>query len=666
MSALGIRTARDALSVLFRHKGKMLLAFVALLGAAVAYGVLAPKTYRTEARLLIRLGRESLAVDPTAASLDRVSVSQSRTAEVQSELQILTSQDLVGQLVEDLGPEDVVGDAAATKAAAIQKVLRGMKAHVIEDSYSIEVSYEDSVPARAERVLDALIAGYMAKHAEVHRTSGSHEFFTRELSRLESDLAEKEGVLQQLRAKAGLVSESGRESPLVAQLQGIDAKIAELELEIAQLEAAEGSPEDAASVDPSLGAVVERLRDLRLQEIELLSKYPESNHFVVSMREMIAATEQMLEERRASAAVAAAARQKVLQKQRESVAGELAALGEATATLASAERELEQLRASYAKFAASAEQARIDRQLEAERISNVSVVQPAQLPLEPVAPKLSLCIAIGVLLGLFGAFAVATTAEVLDDSVRRPEDGASATGLTTVASVPLLPTAALRPPRVHKGKVSDALPNAPTESIPQLMRALAATGADRGNVIAVTGAHAGVGATSMASVLAADLARRGSGSVLLVDGNLTDADLSEDLDSAEHPGLGDALADIDAQAKVRIQRLAANRQFFLPSGTLRNGSTPVVSADRVERLLRVLKQNFDHVVVDLPPATDSTFAVSMARAADQVLLVASCGKTRQQVLRAARDALAAGGARTSGLVLNRRRFPIPRWLYRRV
>jgi uncharacterized protein involved in exopolysaccharide biosynthesis/Mrp family chromosome partitioning ATPase len=657
VASLGIRTARDALTVLFRHQGKMLVTFTVLLGAAVAYGLFAPKTYRAETRLLIRLGRESMSVDPAAAGGDRVSVSQSRAAEVQSELQILTSQDLVTDLVDRLGPAAVVGADDATRADAVQKIRGGMSSRVIEESYSIEAAYEDSVPERAERVLKELVDGYLDKHAKVHRTPGAHEFFGRELERLQKDLAAGEAELQQLRAAAGLVSPGGRESSLLAQLQDLDGKLAAIEIEIAQVRAADAAPENVASLDPSLAAVVTRLRELRLQEIELLSKYPENNRFVTSVREMIAGAGRMLEERRAAAEATAVARQAVLTRQRADVNAELLALGQSVARLAAVEREIAQLRDSHAKFAASAEQARIDRALEALRISNISVVQPAQLPLRPVAPKFALCVAVGILLGLFGAFAAATIAEVVDDTVRRPEDGANATGLASVAWVPDLPQSALLPPRVHDGKANEPLPGVEGEPAPQLMRNLTETSAGGGDAVITT---------SMAVVLAADLARRGRGNVLLVDGNLEDASLSRSLDAADQPGLGDVLAIRGERAKVRIQRLAAPRQLFLAAGTLRDGSAPVASGERIEQFVAWLRQNFSHVVIDLPPATDSPLAMALARAADQVLLVASCGSTRQQVLRAAHGSLAASGVRPSGVVLNRRRFPIPRWLYRRV
>jgi len=106
--------------------------------------------------------------------------------------------------------------------------------------------------------------------------------------------------------------------------------------------------------------------------------------------------------------------------------------------------------------------------------------------------------------------------------------------------------------------------------------------------------------------------------------------------------------------------------FFFPAGTLNNGSTPLVRHAWVEHFVMALRKNFRHVVIDLPSAPSGGVGVSLARSANQTLLVAEAGRTRGQVLRAARDALGAHGVIPAGIVLNKREFPIPNWLYRRL
>ena len=54
------------LRAFFRHKGKMALCFLLVLGTATAATIRAPRSYRSQARLFLRLGRENVTLDPTA------------------------------------------------------------------------------------------------------------------------------------------------------------------------------------------------------------------------------------------------------------------------------------------------------------------------------------------------------------------------------------------------------------------------------------------------------------------------------------------------------------------------------------------------------------------------------------------------------------------------
>ena len=66
---------------------------------------LSPKTYQSEAMLLVRLGRENVSLDPTAATGQTVNLSQNRENEIKSEMEILTSQALAEMVVDTIGYE---------------------------------------------------------------------------------------------------------------------------------------------------------------------------------------------------------------------------------------------------------------------------------------------------------------------------------------------------------------------------------------------------------------------------------------------------------------------------------------------------------------------------------------------------------------------------------
>src|SRR5439155_6681219 len=79
-----------------------------------------------------------------------------------------------------------------------------------------------------------------------------------------------------------------------------------------------------------------------------------------------------------------------LRAQLDQQRAEFKALNENTLRIARLEREFGLQESHYRKYAENLEQAQIDRALEVERISNISVVQPATLEIEPVQPRLLL------------------------------------------------------------------------------------------------------------------------------------------------------------------------------------------------------------------------------------------------------------------------------------
>jgi uncharacterized protein involved in exopolysaccharide biosynthesis len=97
------RSLRDFYYVLFRHKWKIVLFFLAVMATVTAGTYSAPEIYRAEAKLLVRIGRENVSLDPTATTGQTISIGQSRESEINSELEILKSRELAEKVVDTIG-----------------------------------------------------------------------------------------------------------------------------------------------------------------------------------------------------------------------------------------------------------------------------------------------------------------------------------------------------------------------------------------------------------------------------------------------------------------------------------------------------------------------------------------------------------------------------------
>ena len=158
---------------------------------------------------------------------------------------------------------------------------------------------------------------------------------------------------------------------------------------------------------------------------------------------------------------------------------------------------------------------------------------------------------------------------------------------------------------------------------------------DSGRVVAFVSANHGEGVTRTVSGLAAELARS-SKTVLSLDGSLHGSP------AAGMRGLDDSL---------RIDPIIL-------------GAPNLVEAETASTLIASLRQRYDAILLDCGSLESSSDLLRLAPLSDWVLLVVEAGRTGKiQIDRAARVISEAGGT-LAGCVLNKRRYPVPNWLYR--
>ena len=89
-----------------------------------------------------------------------------------------------------------------------------------------------------------------------------------------------------------------------------------------------------------------------------------------------------------------------------------------------------------------------------------------------------------------------------------------------------------------------------------------------------------------------------------------------------------------------------------------------INWDEVREKLANLAHGYHTVVLDLPPVNEASGSLGVARIGNAVALVVETERARWEVAHRALERLELGGANIAGVVLNKRRFPIPQWLYR--
>lgn len=321
---------------IWRAKWKILLFQMVTTAFCIGVILFWPRTYRSEARLFMQLGRESVAIDPTATTGQMVGVmNSSREDEIVTAMEVLRGGGMVSKVVEKLTPEIVLGiekpgevengekksegiihfareilgrfsrtlsqiDPLSDFERATILVAKSLKIDAERKSEVIVIEYEADSPTLAQAVVDAFITTYKEENARLHSTEGSQSFFDKQQERLANELQMTNSGLREAKNRMGLASIEGHRESLEARAREIAQSISETERSLIETEArvkklkAELStlPERISSLEvdkPNVATEQKstQLYALQLQEMEFKTKYAPDHPKMVAIRSQL-------------------------------------------------------------------------------------------------------------------------------------------------------------------------------------------------------------------------------------------------------------------------------------------------------------------------------------------------------------------------------------------
>jgi polysaccharide biosynthesis protein PslE len=243
----------EILEILFRNKAKIFFFPLIVFALTIAALLFLPRKYRSESKLFLQTGRESVGLDPTATMGPASALMQSnRDEEVKSALQVVGSRGVIAQVVDKLGPEfvlngpvdsdappslvtaklkeaigTVVGiiksiDPISDREEAIIEVEKNLNVHAERASMVIQVQYEAESPKQAQMVLDMLVEVYQAEHLRIHRNKQSGEFLADQRDLLLAQFKQAQDDVKNAKNRFGISSIDGRRQTLETRLQAIE------------------------------------------------------------------------------------------------------------------------------------------------------------------------------------------------------------------------------------------------------------------------------------------------------------------------------------------------------------------------------------------------------------------------------------------------------------
>ncbi len=675
------KSTHQVLYTMFRNKGLILGTFLAVLAVVAVVTLNTPKVYEAEAKLEVGVGRETMGLDPTLMDDRRLSVYQTREYEINQEVSELTSRAQIGEVVDILSPEFILGhtdrlgmsavsylgfppDSAAASAAsgaggppadrsllrdllarirpstplslreqALQRFKRSFSVSSAYNSSVISLSYRDATPQRAFLILKAMLEIHLRGRSQRPNTAESYSFFSEQTTRMAQELDKTEQQLKAMRARYGVVAISDQKNVLAQRLSTLQAARDDTQAEIAALRAQ--LPVMEKDLDPQF-----QVQQARLQSL--------------------------------------LARLQALEPQAQQVEAELNALNGVEFQIKELERSADIQDKNLRKYQENLELARINRALEREQITNLTIFQDSVPPEIPISPQTRRDILLGALLGLLAGLGLAFARETFDRTLKTPRDADAGKIAPSVAAIPLVAERTLsRVAREGKDGGTQANPRQVVswfEALPQVRESflylkddlLASIGRSQAPyILAVTSCRRGEGVSTVAAGLAWALAGFEQQKVLLVDASLHHP--GEDrFDGAPRP------AGLKELSLEQVKSLAGPRAGHQASREGQEGApeeeaalpSPFTHPLRFAGLLPTVKSyGYGMVVLDLPSIGEGSTVLKIASQADGILLVVQSEKVRQETALRIRDRAEKMGGRMVGLVLNKRRYYIPRLLY---
>jgi capsular exopolysaccharide synthesis family protein len=250
------------------------------------------------------------------------------------------------------------------------------------------------------------------------------------------------------------------------------------------------------------------------------------------------------------------------------------------------------------------------------------------------------CVVFGIALWEFRSRRVASLDEV-----------SQGLGLRLLGALPHMPTrvrARLAGPNAKQDQRWHAML---TESI-DVTRTLLLHDAQAGSlqVVLVTSATEGEGKTSLASQLAASLARAGRKTVL-VDCDLRKPAAHRLFDLPLEPGFSEVLRG-EIQLSGAIQPTRLSRLWLVPAGICDSHTTQALAQDTIPTLFQELRGQFEYVILDSAPVLPVADSLLLAEHVDGVIFSILRDESRLPRVHAAQQRLAGLGVRVLGAVIN--------------
>jgi polysaccharide biosynthesis transport protein len=680
------KSISSVLTILKRRSFPALLMFAAVLGGAYAYILTAPKMYESAIRLMVDEKRGT-SVSELGRDLTQVSTSPGNSP-LANQAEVVKSERVLQKALEIAFPQT---SPETSNSVTTKQLRRGLRVKVVPATNIIDLSYQSKDSQLAAKLLNSVAMAMIRDHVQTISSEATkiRQFLeTKELPKARQALMVAEMEESAYRQRTGIIAFDEQTKSLVQSLAALEdqqrtlgtqlqetrsrgesirritdtstlnnayttvrggqddelkklrAKLAESETKLieAQLKFTESSP-----LVIQLSEERDALRTLYSQELNRVSPNNQSNPNNNIADDQIS---QQLVSSLITSNIERAAIENKLTLVNASVSELKSRLNQLPAQqrpLTALTRKREETATSLKFLQDKLEEARI---AEAQKVSNILIIDPAKPATTPASPKIAVVLALAIAIGIVSAIALIILLEMLDNKLHDQDETEELIKLPLLGVLPRLPGKAvtLQPANFFFNEISFV------EPYRMLFKNLEFSTAENLHLFVVSSTISGEGksiVTSHLGAISAMLSRR----TLIIDADLRKPVQHQLFNLKPQPGIADVFDGTKSLTQA-IQQTEIENLWVLTCGNFYGSASQMLESLAMKRIITEASEHFDLVIIDTPPLTVCADAITLGRITEGLLLVTRPKVTVKEMLQRTITELSRIQIPVLGVVMN--------------
>ncbi|MEO8127366.1 MAG: polysaccharide biosynthesis tyrosine autokinase [Bryobacteraceae bacterium] len=571
---------------------------------------------------------------------------------------------------------DVTGaDSNAARSSEAEEepvILKELKVTRPANTYLLLISYRSKNPKLAADVANATARSYLEHTYDIRFKSSASlsTFMERQLAELKAKMERSSGALAEFERELNVINPEQKTSVLSARLLQLNTEYTNAQADRVRKESAYTSVAGGSLEAAQVSTQGESLRKLAEQMDQQQQKFVEvKSHFgpnhpeyhkaalqVAELQRQLQRAKENILQRVEVEYLESANRENMLRKAVAETKVEFDAVNVRSFEYQAKKREAEGDKTLYEELVRKIREASINSGFQN---NTIRIADTARASHKPVFPNIQLNVLLAFLFSLLLATGVTVLADILNNTVRDPEEISRSLATDVIGTLPAVKewhgrvslTTGSGTALVPFSQISGRTINTFDEAIRTLRNSILLTDFDRRiRTLLVTSSSPSEGKSTTAANLALAHAQQGH-RTLLIDGDLRRPSIHRRFDLSPVIGLSNVLSSAVPWRSVLLHKEELVHLDILPVGPPSRRAADLIGS-RLSAILEEASGEYDLVVLDSPPLLGFPEPLQMAAAVDGIIVVAVAGRTNRKALGSAISTLKRLRANVVGIVLN--------------